>query len=224
MRTTILIPLAISIIISASSCDNKPKLVDFTLHPSVQYAVEHSAGDASSNSDYLFCHLPVNLPSGLQTNDLYHFQMVGHINRFDSEGDWKDCAWRTFFKFDLSQLPSKKVVAATLHVETGEFEMCQVGTCSNSGSCQTKLYSANVDVDPAKYNYNLPGDYWTTFQLSYEGYLDFAMGAEVRQWAQNSKPNHGLFLVGIENFGVKNNITCWVHVTDISLKVTVNTN
>jgi hypothetical protein len=233
MRTIIPALLAIGLLITASSCHKPAKLAKVTLVPSVNIVKHNDADDHNSSACLFGCPsygTGCAVPASIQTSQ------VGFRYKYNAGTEpcacwnWIDCAWRAYVKFDLSTLPSKQVVDAVLHFKANKIHQSQeaVANPPNYASCPVKLYTANEED---KYGqYTIAGDYWNTFTLStgFSGgvgnVVDFDVGPTVMKWANGQQPNHGLFLVGPnESMPEKVNQECWVELSEISLKVTVNT-
>jgi hypothetical protein len=237
MRTIIRTVLAIGISITAASCDNKPKLVTITLYPTensvaVKQNYDHNAmaclTDCGSHS----------WPACPFTAPTKQISKVGYSNNYDAGTQpcacWSlhDCAWRGYFGFDFSPLPSKKVVAATLHftadIHQSEGNIAPGGTAT----CTIKLYKAN---EPFSGKYGTAGDLISTPIDVKDGEyspsvgfptatVDLQIGSEVIKWVNGQEPNYGMFLIGPkESVTDQNNDHCILDIKGLSLNVIVNT-
>jgi hypothetical protein len=228
MRTFILALAAIAMLVA--SCHKPAKLVKMTLIPSVNIVKHNDANDSNTAACGVICPAygtGCAVPPTVQTSQ------VGYSYNYDAGTqpcacwNWVDCAWRAYFKFDLNMLPSKKVVDAVLHFKVDKIHMSEEGWQTNYAECTVKLYVANEED---KYGqYTIAGDYWHTFTLNTGpsggpgNVVDFDVEPTVAKWAVGQQPNHGMFLVGPnESLEEKVNKQCWVELSEISLKATVN--
>jgi hypothetical protein len=170
----ILIALAIGILITASSCDNKPVLVTSTIFPTENYIKSHSTEDDNCWTGYCGCNMGYGKscafsgwayrPNSTKFVDLIPDNPSAHSSRVgyeysDDEGTppfacWhhQTCIWRSYFKFDFSTLPSKNVVTAVLHFDTNQIDRQHDGIATNAGPCRVKLYVAEGPYEPEHYH------------------------------------------------------------------------